>query len=107
MNNFINTDMNFNMKASKCENMLNSIMFYCEREWDIKDWAKKRLVRVSVSTLIQLGYDIKKYGYSENDIVYLNEESYKNLMESQIYYESKEKNVINNNEVISNIRNHR
>ena len=56
---------------------------------------------------MQLGYDIGKHGYSENDIVYLNEESYKNFMDSQAYYESKESNVINNNEDISNIRSHR
>jgi hypothetical protein len=93
------------MKESK--NMLNSILFYAEKEYKINDYWQRRLFRVNVSTLMQLGYDIGKHGYSENDIVYLNEESYKNFMASQAYYESKESNVINNNEDISNVRSHR
>ena len=99
-----NTDksINFWVGADKCENMLNSIIFYCERKLNIEDSEKKRLFQVSASTLIKLGYDIKKYGYSENDIVYLDGESYKNLMASQDYYQSKIRNVTNKKD-ISNI----
>ena len=66
------------MKESK--NMLNSIFFYAEKEYKINDYWQRQLFRVNVSTLMQLGYDIEKYGYRENDIVYLDEESYKNFM---------------------------
>jgi len=105
--NYNHMDTHFHMSATKCENMLNSITFFCKRDWNLNDWAKNRLCRVSASTLIQLGYNIKKYGYNEDDILYLDEESYKNLMYSQAYYESKINNVINDNEDINNVYKHR
>ena len=111
-----NLDMEMLTKASKCENMLNSIMFVCAREVSIIDSAKVRLFRVNGLTLIQLGYNIQKYGYNEDDVLYLDEESYKNLMYSQAYYKSKINNVIDKQDIsnvisrdenINNVHKHR
>lgn len=110
-----NLDMEMLTKASKCENMLNSIMFVCERQFDIIDSAKARLFQVNGATLIQLGYDIQKYGYNEDDVLYLDEESYKNLMYSQVFYKSKINNAIDKQDIsnvidkqdISNVHKHR
>ncbi len=87
-------------------NILNFIAFYPEKEYKLKGLLKMPLTPVKASTLIQLGYDVNEYGYSGNDILYLDKESYKNFRDSQTYYESNMNAFINDNEDISNIRNH-
>lgn len=89
-------------------NILNFITFYPEKEYIIPNLLKTMaLTPVKASTLIQPGYDVKELGYSGNDILYLDKESYKNFRDSQTYYESNMNAFINDNENISNIRNHK
>ncbi len=42
MNCPMDKSMGFRIEANKCKNMLNSIIFYCERDWNITYPSKKK-----------------------------------------------------------------